>query len=253
MKLFKVLLPAFILSHAFIMIYGQTAGANGSWDLKKLNTAVNESYMKAAEKDMILEINKLRSDPGKYAVYIKPYLVKAKYKLQKYGKGDKNYSLTTNYTIIDGKQSIKTDTNWHYSNEEELKAVESLVRELGSLKPMSVLKPSKAIYLAAKSHALDQVPTGTIDHRGTDGSWPWDRIKKAAPDMEEGGENIACGEDSARSIVIQLLIDSGIPGYGHRKTLLNPQWTHCGCYCAGILREDFNCNYWIQNFGKKKQ
>ena len=31
---------------------------------------------------------------------------------------------------------------------------------------------------------------------------------------------------TARDIVIQLLVDSGIPGYGHRYNLLDPAWTY---------------------------
>jgi len=239
------------------ILYGQTKPlCDTCWDIKKLNTAVAASYMKNNEKEMILEINKLRSNPGKYAEILYPYLVKAKYNLQKYGKGPRNYSLTstytTDYTSGGTKQVVKIDTTWHYINEEEVRAIESLIVELKAMKPLTILKPSKGIYLAAKTHALDQKPTGTINHMGTDGSWPWDRIKKYAPEMREGNENIACGENNAMEVVIQLLIDSGIPGYGHRKTLINPEWTHCACYCVGVVNENVNCTHWIQDFGAVK-
>lgn len=236
---------------------GQTNSiTNPAWDIKKLNTAAGASYMKDNEKEMVLEINKLRSNPGKFTEYLNPYLVKARYNLQKYGKGQKSYSLTstytTDYTTGGNKQVIKVDTTWHFINEEEVKAIESLIAELKAMKSLSILRPSKGIYNAAKKHALDQIPTGTMNHLGTDGSWPWDRIKKYAPEMEEGNENIACGENKALEVVIQLLIDSGIPGYGHRKTLVNPKWTHCACYCAGVINKDVNCTHWIQNFGATK-
>jgi uncharacterized protein YkwD len=45
---------------------------------------------------------------------------------------------------------------------------------------------------------------------------------------EFGNENIAGNSMeivTARDIVIQLLVDSGIPGYGHRYNLLDPAWT----------------------------
>jgi len=68
-----------------------------------------------------------------------------------------------------------------------------------------------------------------IGHQGSDGSWPWDRILKFSPQMITGNENLAgrFPEPTARDIVIQLLIDSGIPDYGHRKTCLilnGPTW-----------------------------
>lgn len=220
-----------------------------SWNLAKLNTASNETYMTTAEKEMILEINKLRSDPAKYADYIKPYLKDAVEKLNKYGKGPRNYSIETSYITINNKQTTKVDTTWHYQNEEEVRAIESLMNKLNRIPPLSILLPSNGIYNAARKHAMDQIPTGDIDHVGTDGSWPWDRIKKAAPTMKEANENIACDTGTAREVVIQLLIDAGIPGYGHRETLLNSHWTHCACYCVGKIPKGLNCTYWIQNFG----
>jgi uncharacterized protein YkwD len=46
------------------------------------------------------------------------------------------------------------------------------------------------------------------------------------------------------------LIDAGIPGYGHRYNLLNPQWTHVAC--TGEKYKGF-MYWWIQNFGVKKK
>jgi len=214
------------------------------WNYPKLNTAVNESYMRKAEKEMILEINKVRSNPKKYAEEIEPFLDKAEERLRKYGKG-------TRFAIIETTvgQSEKVDTTWLFENEEEVKAIQSLIKKLKNMMPLSVLQPSKGIYNAARNHAIDQIPTGDINHIGTDNSMPWDRIMKSAPTMKNGNENIACGSENARDVVIQLLIDKGIPGYGHRKTLLDYRWTHCACYYAGTIPKGLSCTYWIQNFG----
>ena len=224
-------------------------GEVSAWNVAKLNTAVNESYMTVQEKDMILEINKLRSNPKKYAEGLEHFLDKAKERLKNVGKGARNYSVRTSYSSSNNSRVEAYDTTWNYENEEEVKAIKSLILKLNTLSPLSILLPSNGIYVAAKKHAIDQIPTGEIDHIGTDGSRPWDRIKKTAPSMKESSENIACGEDNARAIVIQLLIDSGIPGYGHRENLLNPHWTHCACYHVGHIAKDLSCCYWIQNFG----
>jgi uncharacterized protein YkwD len=88
-------------------------------------------------------------------------------------------------------------------------------------------------------------------HTGSDGSAPWDRILTFSPAMSFGNENIAGNSlrnVTARDIVIQLLIDNGIPGYGHRYNLLDPGWTHVACR-QEIFRE---MHWWIQNFGRKK-
>jgi hypothetical protein len=54
----------------------QRANADAAnWDIAKLDTARDAAYLSAIEKDVILEMNKVRSDPKKYAeLYIKPRL-----------------------------------------------------------------------------------------------------------------------------------------------------------------------------------
>lgn len=227
---------------------GQAPAAGAAWDTHTLNTAAGASYMTEEEREMVLEINMLRSDPRKYAAYLLPYLEDAKDRLAHEGKGRRMYSLHSTYNG-DELKPVRIDTLWHWANEEEVRAIESLLDDLNSSPPLSVLQPDRGIYTAARKHAADQVPTGDINHMGTDGSWPWDRIMQEAPDMKHGNENIACGEADPREIVILLLIDSGIEGYGHRRNLLNPEWTHCACYCAGKIPDGLNCTYWIQNFG----
>ena len=89
-------------------------------------------------------------------------------------------------------------------------------------------------------------------HTGTDGSHPWDRITLFSPTMVFGNENIAGNSKepiTARDIVIQLLVDDGIPGYGHRYNLLDPHWTHIAC--KGKLVKGMS--WWIQNFGEKQK
>ena len=46
-----------------------------NWDISALDTAANADYLSTDEKDVILEMNKVRADPKKYAeLYIKPML-----------------------------------------------------------------------------------------------------------------------------------------------------------------------------------
>ncbi len=206
--------------------------------------------MSADEREMIYEINRVRSNPTSYLVYLTPMLEAAKKTLKDYGKGERNYSLT--YTSDSGIDKSNIDTTWHYVNEEEVKALNTLIDELKNLKKLSVLKPDKGIYQAAVKHASDQhAHDWKLGHTGTDGSNPWDRILKFSPKMRFGNENIAGNSENVRprDIVIQLLVDSGIPGYGHRYNLLDPNWTHVGC-----KTEKFKnwMNWWIQDFGKIK-
>lgn len=237
------------LSFFFLILITPTLNAQA---IDSLNTAKICMYMTPQEREMIYEINRVRSDPKSYLQYIQPMLTEAKKALSKDGKGTKNYSLTFTTDTKNGKTVEKIDTTWHYTNEEEVKALTSLVKQLSTLKKLSVLQPDSGIYNAAKKHADDQdAHEWKLMHTGTDGSLPWDRITKYSPSMSFGNENIAgnSATPTARDIVIQLLIDSGIPGYGHRDNLLDPQWTHTAC--VGRIYNDW-MYYWIQNFGRKK-
>ena len=209
--------------------------------------------MTVAERDMIYEINSVRSNPKSYLQYLQPMLASATDKLRTLGTGDKNYSLTFTSSTKNGKEIRTVDTTWHYVNTEEVKALETLIDDLKKLKPLSVLKPDSGIYNAAKKHANDQkAHKWKLMHTGSDGSDPWDRIVSFSPAMSFGNENIAGNSkkmSTARDIVIQLLIDEGIPGYGHRYNLLNSAWTHIAC--KGEFFEDMH--WWIQNFGIKKK
>jgi uncharacterized protein YkwD len=236
-----------------ILLFLFVSATTNSQVIDSLNTAKNCFYMSPIEREMIYEINRVRNNPKSYIQYLQPLLNNASATLEKYGNGGKNYSLTTTTETSNGKEIKTVDTTWHYTNVEEVKALTTLINDLKKLKPLSVLKPDSGIYNAAKKHAIDQNEhEWKIGHTGTDGSHPWDRITKFSPSMSFGNENIAGNSKdpiTARDIVIQLLIDSGIPGYGHRYNLLDPAWTHVGCKTE--LFEGMH--WWIQNFGIKKK
>jgi uncharacterized protein YkwD len=221
--------------------------------IDSLNTAKKSLYMTEIEREMMYEINRVRSNPKSYIQYLQPMLNDATTTLKKNGKGYKNYSVTFSSTTMDGKTVKTTDTTWHYTNEEQVKALTTLVNDLKKLKPLSILQPDSGIYNAATKHAKDQDEHDwTLMHTGSDGSDPWDRIKFFSPTMSFGNENIAGNSMyivTARDIVIQLLVDSGIPGYGHRYNLLDPAWTYGAC------KHDLfkGMHWWIQNFGVKKK
>jgi len=116
-----------------------------------LNTAKNCGYMKPEEREMIYEINRLRSNPRSYLPYVEPLLKTAKNILKNFGKGERSYSLTYKTTRIDGKETKKVDTNWHYSNEEEVRALSTLVNDLKRIKRLSLLQPDVVFIMPPKN------------------------------------------------------------------------------------------------------
>ncbi|MEM9823333.1 MAG: LysM peptidoglycan-binding domain-containing protein [Bacteroidota bacterium] len=176
------------------------------------NTSMNRE-----ELSMIDEINLMRGDPAAYAQYIRDFVAAER-----------------------ARGGFPIDQN----------VVEELIRALQASPKLSILQPAECIYQAAKAHADDQRPLGDINHQGQDGSWPWDRVKSACSEMANGNENLVAGMSTVRGSVITLLIDEGIPNRGHRKTLMNPEWTHAGCHNAGKI--GMFPNYWIQKFGRAR-
>jgi uncharacterized protein YkwD len=231
------------------LLFTVVAGAQSD---DSLNTAAHCNYMKPEEREMIYEINRVRSNPRSYLPYIESLLAKEKKILKNNGKGTRSYSIAYITTTINGKETKKTDTTWHYQQEENVKALTTLVNDLKRLKKGSVLEPDSGIYKAAQKHAADNDRhQWKLLHTGSDGSMPWDRITLFSPSMINGNENLAGRYPAvnAREIVIQLLIDAGIPGYGHRYNLLDPQWTHVACVGGGLKEGMYR---WVQNFGKRK-
>jgi uncharacterized protein YkwD len=125
---------------------------------------------------------------------------------------------------------------------------DELIAELKALNQLSTLQPSSCLRDAAKWHAESQRPKGDIDHKGVDGSWPWDRATRYCSSMQDGNENIVGGPSSVRNSVIVLLLDEGIPNRGHRKNLLEKDWNYVACYAAGKVGTMPNC--YVQMFGK---
>jgi uncharacterized protein YkwD len=125
-----------------------------------------------------------------------------------------------------------------------------LIDTLRNLAPMPILQPSTCIFEAAKAHGLDCVKRKIMDHQGSNGSQPWDRIRQKCPDFEDGNENLAGNvHQNPREPLMDLLIDGGIPGYGHRYNLLNPDWHYIGVYRAEAERNSYyTMYYWVQNF-----
>jgi LysM repeat protein/uncharacterized protein YkwD len=177
-------------------------------------TKANAGFMTNEELQMVDEINLVRSNPAGYVPYVQAYIDRA------LANGETGSSISTAYELMD---------------------------ELKTLAPLSILQPAECIYRAAKKHGDLQKPTGDVNHEGTDGSWPWDRVLRECPQMQDGNENIVGGPSDIRDAVMLLLIDSGIDNRGHRRNLLDPKWQYIACYKIGQVGS--MPNNWLQNFG----
>ncbi|MCL1815206.1 MAG: CAP domain-containing protein [Treponema sp.] len=178
-----------------------------NWDIAALDTAANANYLTDLEKDIILEMNKARTNPKKYAeLYVQPLL--------KYFSG-KNYSVPGRITIVTQEGSA---------------AVNDCIAALSRASNAGVLRPEKGLSLAAKDHVADQGGTGQVGHNGSDKSNPEARMRRYGTFRGSWilGENIAYGNIAAREIVCSLLIDDGTPDRGHRANIMNRTYSQTG-------------------------
>lgn len=96
---------------------------------------------------------------------------------------------------------------------------------------------------AGEAHFIDQFRQGcsNLSHSGTDGSSPFDRIKRTGFTYRTAGENIACGYQTPEAVMNGWMNSSG-----HRANILKSGYTHIGIVAAP---DAFGRMYWVQVFG----
>jgi len=116
----------------------------------------------------------------------------------------------------------------HLMTQEGVAAVDEAIIFLKRQPQLSEIKPSAGLTRAARDHAKDIGVADIVGHTGSDGSSSRDRIERHGKWKELIGENIQFGEGDARDIVMQLIIDDGVPNRGHRTNIYNKAFKVAG-------------------------
>ena len=181
--------------------------ANGNQEVvwpDSLDTAKDIPYLTDTEKAVIREMNMVRTNPKLYADYLREEI-----------------------KLYEGE--VRVGENERIRTQEGIPAIKECIRYLEKAKPVGILQSDKDLYQAAKAHAKDQSKTGKVGHNGSDKSNPLTRIKRYYKgDYSSVAENIAYGQATGRNIVMQLLIDDGVPNRGHREAIMKPDFDACG-------------------------
>jgi uncharacterized protein YkwD len=166
---------------------------------------IEADYLSELEKAILHEQNLARGNPSAYAEFAREYRIRFQGNL-----------------YVSGRRRFRT--------KEGLKAVDEAIAFLVKTRAVPPLAPSRPLSLAARDHVKDTGPKGLTGHDGSDGSRPADRIARHGKWKKTCGENIAYGHSIAREIVLQLIIDDGVPDRGHRRNMFNPDFKVSGVH-----------------------
>lgn len=154
-------------------------------------------------RQVLAEINLARTQPRFYANLLREFR--------------KNYQ--GNYYMLKG-----SSTRIHTS--EGVRAVDEAIKVLSALKPVPALTWSNGLAAAASELAEEQGRSGATGHGGSRGMQ--ERIERQGTWRGQIGENIGYGPEKPRDMVMQLIIDDGVPNRGHRKNTFSTAFRTAG-------------------------
>ena len=150
---------------------------------------------------IVREMNLARQNPALYATYLE----------------EMRGQFQGNMLVRPGRIPFRT--------KEGAKAVEEAIRYLRSASPRPALAFSPGMSRGAADHCAAQA-RGGMSHNagGNTGS----RIGRYGVYSGSWGENISCGRQSAREIVIALIVDDGLRSRKHRDNIFSTNFTVAG-------------------------
>jgi len=160
---------------------------------------------KGLSRQVLAEINLARKNPAEYAGFLR--------KFRERFQGD-CYRQT-------GRRPMVRTT-------EGVGAVDEAIRFLSRQKPLPPLAWSPGLAAAAADLVVDEGTNGATGHQGRESGGPEERIERHCKPPAALGEVIFYGPGDARQVVMNLIIDDGVSGRGHRKNIFSPAFSTAG-------------------------
>lgn len=113
---------------------------------------------------------------------------------------------------------------------EGVPAVEEAIAFLRNVAPTYTLSWNGDVWKSCRDHVEDQGPASATGHTGSDGSSPSTRMARYGNVITPSGENLAYGPIDALDAVVQLIIDDGVPGRGHRSNIFASGYLEFGSF-----------------------
>ncbi len=161
----------------------------------------------AAEEtgSVLAALNRVRTDPTGFAVILEHYRAR-----------------------LQGNRYLQPGTrNSWIVTQEGAAAVDEAIAVLRATRPLPPLAVHAGLALAALDQVAWQGPRGEVGHAGDGRSTPFDRMRRHGVAHRSMAENISYGSDGLQ-VVIDLIVDDGVPDRGHRHNILNPVYREVG-------------------------
>ena len=158
---------------------------------------------------VLAEINLARTEPRTYAGFLREF--------RGHFRG--------NYYVLPGSTT-------RMQTSEGVSAVDGAIKFLSRVKPLPPLTWSEGLAAAAAELADEQGNSGATGHTGRQSHGVRERIERHGKWMGRIGENIGYGPKGSRNIVMQLIIDDGVPDRGHRVNTYSTAFKTAGVSCG---------------------
>lgn len=160
------------------------------------------------EDDVLTELNFVRAHPRDYAGELRRY------------RG-----------LFEGTTAYYPDGGAPQTTREGPQAVDDAIAFLDRQEPLPPLRPAGVLTQAAADQADEQGRSGRVGHISAGGMSAGQRVQRRG-----GGpyvsETISYGQDNARDVVRQLIVDDGVRTRGHRAIIFQPWLLYAGVGCG---------------------
>jgi uncharacterized protein YkwD len=158
---------------------------------------------------VLAEINLARTEPRTYAGFLRGF------------RGQ-----------FRGKYYTLPGSTTHIQTREGVTAVDEAIKFLSRVKPLPPLTWSEGLAAAAAELAEEQGRSGATGHTGRQSHGVRERIERHGKWDRQIGENIGYGPRGSRNMVMQLIIDDGVPDRGHRINTFSTAFNTAGVACG---------------------
>ncbi len=169
------------------------------------------------ERAVLQEMNAARTDPKAFALH-----------LQRHRE------------LFEGMRYQPPGANSFIVTQEGTAAVDEAIAFLKRQRPLPPLALEEGLARSAAELARAQAKSGETGH-GRGKLAMKARIDRHVPWTGSIAENIAYGPDDGRDVVLQLIVDDGVPGRGHRANIFSPDFRLAGVACGPHPTYDTVC------------